>query len=178
MLTRLLLMTILLPTFVCAQSLSQSISRYSDLLMLCFQNDSAILLTFPTNKSEIDSFLSNRKPEIAEFFYSENLIKWSHDGFRTGAKVLHRKCGEVSILISSGFPNANPQGAEGVYEFPTVVASYRNRTLIPFTTITKTCVPDTPRWGDCATEYAAAVSVHRSASGDFDVDFQRSDHEN
>lgn len=152
-----------LPGLAFAEASALSVPPGSDLIFLCFPANSRLLITSPSNADQIDAYLAGRKPEVAEFFSSEKLVKWSRDGYRTGSKRIVKHCGEIEIAIGADFPDSNPQGADGAYVFPTVTLLHNKTTLAPTTVISELCEVDTPRWGDCAKDYAVAITS--SASG-------------
>ncbi|HLO94261.1 MAG TPA: hypothetical protein VK195_08085 [Burkholderiaceae bacterium] len=44
---------------------------------------------------------------------------------RTGSSSLTRICGEFTLTVSGGYLNANPDGAEGLYELPVISISHQ-----------------------------------------------------
>ena len=111
---------------------------------------------------------------IAEVIDIGPLIKRSTattvDGspLRTGTSSLTRVCGEFTITVSGGYLNANPDGAEGLYELPMISISHQGGRH--FATLTLgTCDATLSRYSlttECPRQWATDISTLSPESTD------------
>ncbi len=87
---------------------------------------------------------------------------------RTGTSSLTRVCGEFTITVSGSYLNANPDGAEGVYELPVISISHQGgRRFAPLTL--GTCDTTFSRYNlstECPMQWATDISTLSPESKD------------
>ena len=81
--------------------------------------------------------------------------------YRTGSQFTTQECGRLSVKVSGGFLNGNPQGELGAIEYP-IVQIFDGSTQIMAPTAIGTCESSNGRYGysvECPANWTTQITV-------------------
>lgn len=146
----------------------------SEFAYTCHPEQSYARLSVLTAESRLRLRQAQASGWVAEVIDIGPLIKRSDvttaygNRLRTGTSSLSRVCGAFTITVRGGYLNANPDGAEGLYEVPVISISHRAGKRFAALTL-GTCDATFSRYNlttECPQQWATDISTLSAESKD------------